>query len=469
MPWQIDINSNKTIVRLDLKKFTASEGIGYGELIETLQKKQIPLNPTAENHIRELLEQLDQIIESDLQPILIESKGPADGQDGRFEWSDEFDPEKECSEDQDQEAQKGTDFYSLSSLIIAKKDDTLGILHSATEGESGEDVFERDVPPKAGVPFKLEPGANVKLLGDGKTFIAECDGEPKIEGGKLKVEPMLTINSDVDFETGNIAFSGDVLIKGDVKDLFCVQTGGNLNVEGTIEAAQIECQGALAVKRGISGKEKGSIEVKKDLAAKYLSNVQVWVEGNIEIESEIVNTNLNCRGNIKLQRGAIHGGQVSAAGNIEAPNIGSPAGVRTIVRSGVDPFLEEQIKEQNQLKIPLVEQINEIMPNAKAILAVSGGRPNDELKKMADQIQQCKLKIEDIDKKHQHLTQEMEKNCTGAIIVHKTLYPGVILYVKDKMQVVEHEMTGPLEVVINHNEAETNALSFQAATPEKVK
>jgi len=469
MPWQIDINSNKTIVRLNLTKFEDTERMGYGELIETLQKKQIPLSPTAESHIRELLDQIDEIIKSDRQPILIQSKGPIDGQDGRFEWSDKFDPGKERSEDQDQEAQEDTDFYSLSGLIIAKKDDTLGVLHPATEGEPGEDVFGRELPAKAGAQFKLEPGPNVKLMGDGKTLIAECDGEPKIQAGTLLVEPTLTINSDVDFETGNIAFNGDVLIKGDINDLFSVQTGGDLNIEGTIEAAQIECRGSLAVKRGISGKEKGVIEVQKDFTAKYLSNVQVWVKGDIEIESEIVNTNLNCRGNIKLQRGAIHGGQVSAAGNIEAPNIGSPAGVRTIIRSAVDPFLEEQIKELDQTKTPLVEQINDLMPKAKALLAAYGGRPNDELKKMADQIQQCKQQIDDIEKKHQHLTDEMEKNCTGTIIVHKTIYPGVIIYVKDKMQIVEHEMTGPLEVVINQNADETSILSFQAATPEKVK
>jgi len=468
MPWQIDINSNKTVVRLNLKKFTAAERISCGEVIETLQKKQIPLNPTAESHIRELLGQIDEFIKSDQHPILIQGKGPIDGEDGRFEWSAQFDTEKQRIEDQDQQEQKGTDFYSLSKLMIAKKDDTLGMLYPATEGEPGEDVFGRVLPAKSGTEFKLQPGPNVKLMGDGKTFMAECDGEPKIEAGTLKVEPMLTVNSNVDFETGNIAFSGDVLIKGDVKDLFSVQTGGNLNVEGIIEAAQIQCQGSLAVKRGISGKAKGVIDVKKDLSAKYLSNVQVWVKGDIEIESEIVNTNLNCRGNIISQRGAIHGGQVSAAGNIEAAHIGSPAGVRTIIRSAVDPFLEEQIKELDRLKKPLVEQINELMPKAKALLAVSGGQPNEQLKKMAAQIQQGKLQIDDIEKKLQHLTQEMEKNCTGIIMVNKIIYPGVILYVKDKMRIVEHEMTGPLEVVINRNTAETSALSFRAATAEKV-
>ena len=469
MPWRIDINSNKTVVRLNLTKFTASERIGYGELIETLKKNQIPLNPSSENHIRELLDRIDEIIKTDRQPILMESKGPIDGENGCFEWSEEFDPEKERSEDQGQETHKGTDFYALSRLMIAKKGDTLGVLRPATEGEPGEDVFGRTLPAKAGVQFNLQPGPNVKLVGDGKTFIAECDGEPKIEAGALKVEPRLTINSDVDFATGNIAFSGDVLIKGDVKDLFSVRTGGDLQVVGTIEAAQIECRGSLAVKRGISGKGKGAVEVKKDLKAKYLSNVQVWVEGDIEIESEIVNTNLNCRGNITLKRGAIHGGQVSAAGTIEASGIGSPAGVRTIIRSAVDPFLEEQIKELAQLKKPLVEQINELLPKAKALLAAFGGRPTDELKKMAVRIRQGKLQIDDIEKKHQYLTQEMEKNCTGTIIVHKTIYPGVILFVKDKMQVVEHEMTGPLEIDVNRNAAETSALSFRAATPVKVK
>ena len=340
MPWQIEISSDNTIVYINLKRLTSDDNLKYEDIISALQDKEIPVPPEVENRIHEILEQFAGPGEHDNRPVLIRSSLPIDGEDGYFEWSDKCDPDKHKTLVEESEDVDCANFYGRSSLIIAKKDDQIGVLHPATSGEPGQDLFGKSITPQAGTEFKVEPGKNVKLLADGCTFVALCDGEPKLENGTLSVDPTLTVKSDVDFATGNISFSGDVNIKGDIKDLFEVRTGGDCNVEGTVEAAQIECAGSLTVKQGISGKEKGLVKVQKNLSCKYLSNVTVWVQGDTTIDSEIVNTDLNCRGKVVLQRGAIHGGQVCAAGNIETPVIGSPVGVRTIVRAAVDPFLE---------------------------------------------------------------------------------------------------------------------------------
>lgn len=476
MPWQLQISSDKMTVRLDMSRFKSDENIHNDDIKAALEQKKIPWSLSVEERVREILEALQNPDLGDPKPILIQGTTPIDGKNGRFEWSESCDPDKQysfpdkqCSflELQDQTGQAS--FYDRSSVILVAKDEIIGRLHPPTEGESGKDVFGDPVESRPGAEHKIEPGKNVKLQSDGQTFIALCDGEIKLQSNKLLVEPVIVIKSDVDFSTGNINYDGDIHINGDIKDLFEVKAGGNINVGGTIDAAQVVCQGNLTVRRGISGKEKGYIDVKKNLSAKYLSNVTVWVQGDALIQSEIVNTELNAKGKIVLERGGISGGQITAAGNVEAPVIGSPVGVRTVVKSAVDPFLQKKIQEYEGTRAKLSSAISKLMPKAKVLLESSGGKPSDQLKEMAENIQRCKEQIEEIDKECEKIAAEMAKNCTGKIIVKKMIYPGAVLFIGDIKQMVDHEITGPLEVVPNRTKGKIKTLDFRspAVAPAK--
>jgi len=461
MPWQIDISSDSMTAKLDLRKLSAAEDINLADVIAALKDKDVKITKEIDQRLKDVLEQLDKPDQQGGMPVLIEGKAPTAGVNGYFEWAEAFDPEKSKKLATERKQGDQASFYERSALIIAKKDDHLGILHLPTDGLAGEDILGRSITPQPGADIKFDPGKNVQLLPDGKTFVACCDGEPKLENGVLSVDPVLTIKTNVDFETGNINYSGEVHIKGDIKDLFEVIAAGDVNVEGTIEAAKVECDGSLTVKRGIAGKEKASIEVKKDLSAKYLSNATIWVHGDVAVDSEIVNMDLNCRGKVTLTKGAIHGGQVTAAGNIEAPIIGSTAGVKTVIRAGLDPVLEKRMKDAIAEKAKLTKMINMLMPRAKTMLQICKGKPNDELRELADNIKQSKERIQALDQEYVKLQNENVENCTGKIIIHKVIYPGVTLYVGDIMHVVDHEMTGPMEVVPSKNDDGIEMLSFQ--------
>jgi uncharacterized protein (DUF342 family) len=469
MPWQLEINTDNTQVLLNLKRLTPQDHLNSETIISALQDKNIPINPDIENHITMIINQLDKLPNHDHCPVLIQAVEVKHGIDGYFEWAQKCDPEKAKPSEDESKIPDRTSFYNQSRLKIVNQGDQIGVLHPAAEGEPGENVFGQTITPQPGTDFNVDPGANVELAADGQTFIAKCDGQPKLENHTLCLDSALNINTDVDFGTGNVSFSGEVNIRGDIKDMFQVKTGGNLNVEGTIEAAHIECGGSLTVKRGVTGKEKGQLQVHKNLSAKYLSNVTVWVKGDAAIDSEIVNTDLNCRGKVILQRGAIHGGQVCAAGNIQAPIIGSNAAVRTIIQAGVDPYLKKQIEESQHVISEYSDRINILMPQARALLAASRGRPNQELKKLADQIQTCKMNIEQAEEKKQRLLQEMAQKCNGVIVVHKLIYPGVILCVGNSMKMVEKETPGPLEVVISRLEGDQGALDFRAPSESPAK
>ena len=415
-----------------------------------------------EEQVQKVITTITKDNSEETKPILLEGIRPSKGENGRFEWSEAFDPEHQYSFCDEQDEKGRASFYDRSSVTLVAKDEIIGILHPPTEGQPGQDIFGNGIESKPGADYKIEPGKNVELQADGRTFIATCSGEPKLQGNILLVEPVITIKSNVDFSTGNIEYNGDVHVNGDIKDLFEVHAGGNIDVGGTIEAAQVHCAGNLTVRRGISGKEKGTITVRKNLSAKYLSNVTVWIQGDAAIQSEIVNTELNVKGKILLERGGISGGHITAAGDIKAPVIGSPAGVRTIVKAAVDPFLQQKLQELEALRVELSDEMTKLMPKAKAMLKSSGGKPCDRLKILAEEIQTQRDRIEEIDSQCEILSAEMAKICTGIIIVKKRIYPGTVLYVGETMQMIDHEITGPLEVVIHRNKGAMDTLEFRS-------
>lgn len=464
MPWKIDISSDATLVTFNPKALTADDEIDVDEIMLALSEQNIEITPDVEARVEKVIACLGDPTQAKNKLVLAQATPAQPGTDGFFQWIDALDPEKRLVpiEAEDKAETGRSSFYEHSGLIVAKESDTLGVHHSPTEGKPGRNVLGRSIEPQPVNDVNLTPGKNVKLLPDGKTFVAECDGMPVIQNDVLNIDPVLTIDGAVDFSTGNVQYGGDVNIAGDVKDLFAVTAEGDINIGGTVEAASIECGGSLAVKRGVTGKEKGVLKVKGNLSAKYLSNVDVWVGGDIEIGSEIVNTNLNCRGKITLAKGAIHGGQVTAAGSIESPSIGSTAGVRTIVRVGIDPFLEEQIKQIEEVVSQANERIAILMPEAKTILDLCRGKPNDRVKKLAQEIRSCKEQIEELQPQLDQLTEQMAQACNGTIIVHKIIYPGTVLYIGPIVELIRKEITGPIEVVVEPTEDDGDRLAMHS-------
>lgn len=69
--------------------------------------------------------------------------------------------------------------------------------------------------------------------------MAEIAGRPCWDRGRLCVRPELIISSDVDVSTGNIKFSGDVIVNGDVKESLTIKAGGMVEVKGSVYNARV--------------------------------------------------------------------------------------------------------------------------------------------------------------------------------------------------------------------------------------
>ena len=146
------------------------------------------------------------------------------------------------------------DYTSLNLICNVEEGQEICRLIRPTEGEPGRTVQDQEVPAKSGRDVPLPKGRNTELSEDGDALLASIPGHVEFTGHSFQVKPVLDIDGDVDFSTGNIKFVGDVNIKGDVLSGFSVRAMGNIHVGGVVEAGStLEAGEDLTVVKGILG------------------------------------------------------------------------------------------------------------------------------------------------------------------------------------------------------------------------
>jgi len=95
--------------------------------------------------------------------------------------------------------------------------------NTCKDGVDGVNVFGKTIDFKKGRNVDFNNGKNTYISQGGLQLKANTDGCVEISNGKVYVNDVYVVN-DVDNETGNIDFVGDVVINGDVKAGFSVKS-----------------------------------------------------------------------------------------------------------------------------------------------------------------------------------------------------------------------------------------------------
>jgi hypothetical protein len=86
--------------------------------------------------------------------------------------------------------------------------------------------------------------------------VAIVPGQPTVIKNGVKVNPVLDVEN-VDLSTGNLSFEGTVRVSGDVLTGMKMNVGGDVVINGTVEAAEIVAGGSVTVKGGVIGHSEG--------------------------------------------------------------------------------------------------------------------------------------------------------------------------------------------------------------------
>ena len=217
----------------------------------------------------------------------------------------------------------------------------------AQRGQAGKTVTGRYLEATNGKDVQIPIGNNVELAEDGLSAIAKVSGQVLLVKNKINVENVHVVEGDVSIKTGDFTFLGSVVITGNVDDGYSVKASGNIEVKGTVGAADLDAEGDIFVGQGIVGKNEGSIRAGKSLWSKFIQSTKKVEAGDMVLVTDgIMNSNVManrkiiCRG----KKGNIIGSNLCAFESISAKNIGSKAsGNDTVLSVGFDPKSKERL------------------------------------------------------------------------------------------------------------------------------
>jgi len=372
--------------------------------------------------------------------VVAKGKQVVHGVDGRLIWS------KRITSSQSEQGGRLSHYVGRLEKRIVKRDDPLAKVVPETDGTDGVDVFGRTVKAHKGKPLKIAAGANVREK-DG-IFYAAKDGCVACDKGKIRVEEVLYIEGDVDFETGNIDFPGAVAVKGGVLDLFRIKAGGAVEVNGLVEAAAITAVGDVEMQGGVEGKKKGVILSRGNVSAKFLVNAEVQARKDVCVETQIISSKVMSLGAVKAPEGAIAGGEVTALAGVDAETIGSETAVPTAVTAGVNYTLAGLTKAAQKIAADSQGRLDIIGAELKAIDA----KPlTDETKAKRAALNEEKSSIEkaieSAAKRRDDGIDLVEKAARPVIVVRKVIYPGAVIRLGNCRTTINEAIAGPLKLV----------------------
>ncbi|QGQ99856.1 DUF342 domain-containing protein [Paenibacillus psychroresistens] len=123
-------------------------------------------------------------------------------------------------------------------------------------GSLGCDVYGQVLTPAAVKDIQVYAKDNINLLDDG-LIVATSEGRPRITGTErvkyFDISTAYIVSGNVDMETGNICFSGDIVVYGDVMDHMILESLGSIYVSGNVYNATLTATGSIHVKGNIVG------------------------------------------------------------------------------------------------------------------------------------------------------------------------------------------------------------------------
>jgi hypothetical protein len=433
------VSDDKMVVTLAAADDTAADGITPADALIHLEQASIFINPQISENLAKLAAETGKIPLA--SPVVVcEGLKPVDDTPAHIELAAPAPPPNPD--------EQRASHYDRTTVVMVTEGQVLGKFMARALGADGKDVFGHAVVRRK-EPDHGKLGHNVALDADGTTVKAKAAGSLHCDGKTISVETVLDVPSNVDFSTGNINFTGDVVIHGGIADLFKVR-GNTISVLAAVEAADVHALKDLEVIGGIVAKDKGQCRAGNNLVAKYIANANIQAGNDIVVQSELANSRVICGGKVSVERGAILAGHVTANGGIHCVALGSPAQVNTLVEVGFDQDLVtlfEQRRAEMEVQQKQVEKtrllIDPLMRDPKHLTAVQKEKAT-ELLYEADEVEhKIKSEIAELRKAGQAAASKCKAEITVAQIVH----PGVVIRFPGLETRIRSTLKGPLKIL----------------------
>ena len=334
-------------------------------------------------------------------------------------------------------------FRKLNNISHVEKGDLLAELHPAVTGKEGMTVQGKVIAPAKVLQTVLRYGKNISASQDNLKIYSLVNGHVTLDNGRVFVSDVYEVPYNVDNSTGDIDYSGSVVINGDVRTGFKIRATGDVEVFGIVEDAEIISGGQVILHHGIHGRIRGQIVAKGNIVSKFIENSRVFAGGYIEAEA-IIQSQVSANGDITVSgtKGYIRGGHTRSAGMIDSKIIGSDLGITTLVEVGINPALQDEItKLKNSLGEKILEdrkyrQLYEVL-KIKLEKKLINEQQKQILKNAITRIGELKREIPKLQEELKEKEEKISKNGEAAIVVRDKIYPGTRLVIMGETKIIQ--------------------------------
>jgi uncharacterized protein (DUF342 family) len=317
------------------------------------------------------------------------------------------------------------------------------------DGVDGKTVTGKILPARSGSDIPLPVGTNVHVNDANDTIISDINGQVIIANGKINVEPVLTVEGDVNLKTGNIIFLGTVIITGNVEDTFSVKAAGNIEVRGTVSKAELDAEGDIIIYQGINGKSGGKIRAGRSLWSRFIENANVEAGNMVVVTDGIINSNVDAIKSIVCmgKRANIMGGRLRAGEEINAKVLGnSTSGTETICEVGFDPHSKLELERLLAQKTSAETELDNMRLDLQTLINTKKQRktlPEDKeayLQELTERKQVLTDELSDVNENIQKVQEFMNQvQVRGKVSASTKVWPGVKIWIRDVKEDVRTE------------------------------
>jgi uncharacterized protein (DUF342 family) len=363
---------------------------------------------------------------------------PVNGKDAYIKYNFETDQTKITLKEG---ANGKVNFKELNIVQNVVQNQPLAVKIPPEEGTNGKTVTGKALYAKSGNDIPLPLGTNVHVGDDGDSILSDINGQVILANGKINVEPVLTVEGDVNLKTGNIIFLGTVVITGNVEDGFSVKAAGNIEVKGTVGKAEIDAEGDIIIYQGINAKGGGKIRTGKSLWSRFIENAHIEAGNMVVVTDGIINSQVDAIKSILCQgkRANIMGGRLRAGEEISANVLGNPtSGTETICEVGFDPNSKIELERLQGIKSSAETELDSLKLDLQTLINTKKQRktlPEDKeayLQELMERRQvlteELKNAVDSIEKLQEYMD---NVQINGKISASKKVFPGVKIHIRD--------------------------------------
>lgn len=380
---------------------------------------------------------------------VVQGKAPVPSIDGTIKWvGDLFDPGATVDKKTGRE-----DYWRPAEQPVVKEGQLLAHVTLPKEGREGCDVFGRPITVRRPLSVDIRPGPNVKAhkKNNKLELFATARGRVRWASGVLAVDRIRTISGNVGVADGHLTCPEELMIQGDVAAGSEITSDATIEIQGTVESANIRAGGSLVVGGGIAGAEGRSVKVQGGIHTTYILGAYIEAGKDIVVQNEIMQSTVKTLGGVIIPKGRLVGGKVTALGGIVVGEAGSDGQVPTELIAAEDYSLPGKIAAKEDEVVPLqkeVERIREavdpLMARQKELSAKQREAATEWLMKAAE----MEGAVERVKAETQEIKADSRARAKPHIFIGGVLYPGTTLRIAGAKLRATKAVQGPLKAVL---------------------